>query len=295
MFVKMFHKFWRGGLVQKLLERTRNIRPKNIVLTTAAGATLFVLPYISGCTAEQIGQQADNMFKGLDDTPKSTVYAAGSSIFEYNASNPDIPLNERRGHAALSGLYGTLAQQEAMKEAAREGKSEVNVNIYPNTNQNPVPEKKEQNLPYLSVLNEADDRGVSFCLWKDLNYNNKIDLDKEEIFPTNIFYKEDLIIAVTKIPKHTKTIQCLIYDITSPSENVIVEGYRMQPDGNQILDEDTFKFGDLHTGKIASAYKSLPIGTKKYEFKVFREGEDKPFATTNFFINYDLTADQVRR
>lgn len=58
--------------------------------------------------------------------------ALTSATFDYAATNPnaDYTLRQRQGFAVTGNLLGNLATYEAMKEAARESRSEVVVNFY---------------------------------------------------------------------------------------------------------------------------------------------------------------------
>jgi hypothetical protein len=67
------------------------------------------------------------------EAPKSTQMAVGSYGFNQLASAPYMTPSQQTSALATGGLLNVVAQQEAMKEAAREGKTTVNV--YVNGNQ----------------------------------------------------------------------------------------------------------------------------------------------------------------
>lgn len=66
---------------------------------------------------------------GCETTPAQDYAISGVVSQNATTINPNISYRDSQIMGIGGGLLGVLAQQEAMKEAAREGKSEVNVNI----------------------------------------------------------------------------------------------------------------------------------------------------------------------
>ena len=59
--------------------------------------------------------------------PSSQMAVGGVAAQHVATTNPNLTPNQVQGFGALGSLLGMVAQQEAMKEAARQGRSEVNV------------------------------------------------------------------------------------------------------------------------------------------------------------------------
>lgn len=135
---------------------------RNIVLTGAGLAGSLGLISNSGCDS-------------YGNPYPSTQAAAGSVAAQHVATtNPNLTSNQVQGFGALGSLLGMVAQQEAMKEAARQGRSEVNV--YTGTGDSGLRSpKSKRDYPTVFTLAKPFDAGSSL----------------DEVEYTQIFHKSD--------------------------------------------------------------------------------------------------------
>lgn len=99
-------------MVKLKSRKARNMKTKTLTIIIASVA----LPVIGGLS-------------GCETTPAQEMAVGGVSAQHIAATNPNLSYRQSKSLGAIGSLLGILSQQEAMKEAAREGKSEINVNV----------------------------------------------------------------------------------------------------------------------------------------------------------------------
>ena len=72
-----------------------------------------------------------SLLGGCESDYQSTDLAIGSAAAQYSATHdPSLSPKDAAALGAVGGLLGILSQQQAAREAAREGKTQLTVNVY---------------------------------------------------------------------------------------------------------------------------------------------------------------------
>jgi len=228
---------------------------------------------------------------GCEMTPAQNMAVSGASTQHIAATSPNLSYQQRQSFGAMGGLLGVLSQQEAMKEAARQGKSEVNVNVpqqqnYQQTNQ--VKNTLESTF-FVNVLSKNSEKfGIELIGGYDSNNDGHIDIEKE-IRKNSIkksFIENEIVIIGLLLPPFKDKVRFNLYEL----EN-----------GDKLFPEDfvLYRNGKSNTSivllEMVEVHKTDLKGIKKLQVKSYLDNETDAFAVRNFEINHDLNAEQIYR
>lgn len=176
-------------------------------------------------------------------------------------------VNDARAAAALGAMGDAMSREEA----ARTGRTQVNVNIGGQT----TPGQGTTTPVKQSLINLAGRRGVLLYFINDTNGNGVLDVEKGEVLLTETFYKGDVIGVLKKIPAHSSS-QCAIRD---KETNTLV--FR--------LGKKTNLYDGVYVDSEGFGAPSDLRGVRGYAIELYVNDSDKPESSQDFFINHDIT------
>jgi len=166
------------------------------------------------------------------DSYNSTNLAVAGAAAKYSALN-DPSLNSRQasGLGIIGGALGVLARQRAMKEAAREGRSEVNVYVN---------EPKQEKKPLDRTLKNKIK--IFTCnYWKDFN-NNGFFNPEEYVGIKNKFRENEKVGLIVRLPMSRIEKKYLNLKIFGPKGELVY--YNSSRVSNKLSNNIVFYYGD---------------------------------------------------
>jgi len=193
---------------------------------------------------------------GCEMTPAQNMAVSGASTQHMAATSPNLSYQQRQSFGAMGGLLGVLSQQEAMKEAARQGKSEVNVNV--SVPQKPVQQQETSSNPFETYLEQSGLKKAFFCEY----YVDGEDWSTAFKEIKEVFRSDEKIRAVSLWENHYGYLngKRVTLDVLAIDTNKIVYNA-----GELKVDPDNIIRGGVSKGSIWSTHYDLLANQLKQE------------------------------
>lgn len=222
--------------------------------TLIAGGLASIL--ISGTGCETTGDDSESL------ALMSMITGANSAL----STNPQ----QAATWGVLSRGSALASQNEARKEAAREGRSQVNVY----TQSQPQQQRQEKPMSHWSPelknrFEIANRDGLYVAIWKDTDGDGTCDIDTDYFNETTEFKEDDNIFIISKVPDGIQSATLAIGDLNNNIATPYKKFNKEGPGGDQL-----FFYNVILSG-------SNPYRCGKWEFDImlFSPDSDEPYAT----------------